>query len=72
MPACCAQGPNPAEQRMLAAYDTFLTLLNNKPMVAQQLAYEVASVVERYNETLQPQRVAAPANEGDRHAKIAA
>ena len=43
-----AVGPTAAELRMLSAYDTFSRLLESKPAEAQKLAYEVATVAEKY------------------------
>ncbi len=48
------QGPTPAEERMLSAYDTFDRLLRSKPAEARRMSYEIAEIAERYQP--QPQR----------------
>ncbi len=44
------QGPNEAEQRMLAVWDTFDSLLRRRPVEAKQMAYEIAEIAERYEQ----------------------
>jgi hypothetical protein len=48
------QGPNEAEQRMLAVWDTFDTLLRRRPTDAKRMSYELAEVAAKYKRPQQP------------------